>query len=89
MFLRIYWVKDRVNHFRGSDALGCRLLSAPGPARQKALTSMYLANGEAVMDRIFISELKIEHVRHLRDIRIPLSGDKRLKSELESRHAAE
>ena len=29
------------------------------------------------MDRIFISELKIEHVRHLRDIRIFLSEDKR------------
>lgn len=28
------------------------------------------------MDRIFISELKIEHVRHLKDIRIPLSNDK-------------
>ncbi len=26
------------------------------------------------MDRIFISELKIEHVRHLKDIRIPLSN---------------
>jgi len=37
---------------------------------------MYLVNGEAIMDRIFISELKIEHVRHLKDIRIPLSGDK-------------
>lgn len=29
------------------------------------------------MDRIFISELKIEHVRHLKNIRIPLSSDKR------------
>lgn len=29
------------------------------------------------MDRIFISEIKIEHVRHLKDIRIPLSDEKR------------
>ena len=28
------------------------------------------------MDRFFISELRIEHVRHLKDIRIPLSSDK-------------
>lgn len=32
--------------------------------------------GKGPMDRIFISELKIEHVRHLKDIKIPLSNDK-------------
>ena len=37
---------------------------------------MNLVKGETPMDRIFISELKIEHVRHLKDIRIPLSNDK-------------
>lgn len=40
------------------------------------LTGRYSMNGEAFMDRIFISELKINHVRHLKDVRIPLSGDK-------------
>lgn len=44
--------------------------------RGNVLTGRYSMNGEAFMDRIFISELKIKHVRHLKDIRIPLSGDK-------------
>lgn len=32
--------------------------------------------GEEPMDRIFISELRIKNVRHLKNIRIPLSSDK-------------